>query len=129
MNVVDPYFCVGQRVSDLQHGSDVGGLVEERGHDFPPPYSEPGVGGSGVSGRRMDMDSRSLEAALDEIASEEERDWRSAGPLPLSAREVYSIPQEVQIYFISSDDNVSAPSYPSFLRLVTMEPEPAAVGE
>lgn len=59
-----------------------------------------------------------LVSALDDIASEQAS---LANPLPLNAHEVFTINENVQIYFISNDDNVSAPSYPSFLRVVVTD--------
>jgi hypothetical protein len=59
-----------------------------------------------------------LVSVLDEIASEQ---GAMANPLPIHAHEIFNIPENVQIYFISAEDNVSAPSYPSFLRLVLMD--------
>lgn len=107
-----------ERVSDLQHQDGAGSSrnlppVEERSRDLPPSYDE-------VANDRM-TNYGDLAAALDEIAQEE---GTSPGPLPINAREVFTIPSEVQIYFISADDRVSAPSYPSFLRVVRMDVEP-----
>ncbi|XP_021960959.1 spartin isoform X2 [Folsomia candida] len=102
-----------ERVTDLQHEGNnnnnsatgaSGPVLEPRQPQFPPAYGE-------------------LEAALEEIAAAEmEGGTEGLNPLPVHAKEVYFIPGEVQIYFISAEDNVSAPSYPSFLRLVTLEP-------
>lgn len=61
---------------------------------------------------------RDLVSALDDIAAEQST---LMNPLPLNAHEVFSISQNVQIYYISVDDNVSAPSYPSFLRVVVTD--------
>lgn len=61
---------------------------------------------------------RQLVSALDEIAAEQDS---LTNPLPLNAHEVFTVSQNVQIYYISPDDNVSAPSYPSFLRIVVTD--------
>ncbi|CAL8081356.1 unnamed protein product [Orchesella dallaii] len=68
---------------------------------------------------------RELVTALDDIAAEQAA---MSNPLPLNAHEVYTVPQNVQIYFISPDDNVSAPSYPSFLRVVVTEQSEEELG-
>lgn len=61
---------------------------------------------------------RELVSALDDIAAEQAA---LSNPLPLNAHEVFTVTENVQIYYISSDDNVSAPSYPSFLRIVVTD--------
>ncbi|CAG7725750.1 unnamed protein product [Allacma fusca] len=62
-----------------------------------------------------------LSSVLDEIASSQSI---MPNPLPINAHEILFIENEVQIYFISPDGNVSAPSYPSFLRVVVTNEEP-----
>lgn len=97
-----------ERVSDLQHREQRRGIEEPRNSDLPPAYGDV-------------ANYNDLAAALDEIAEDCGTSSAAANPLPMNAREVFSIPEDVQIYFISAQDNVSAPSYPSFLRLVQIE--------
>ncbi len=117
-----------ERVSDLQHqtqttnGGSGGPLEEPRSPNMPPSYGD--VMAMSISSTSTSTSTSTgygpLAAALDEIMQDDTQG--TARPLlPLNARELYSIPGEVQIYFISSQDNVSAPSYPSWLRLVQLE--------
>ena len=44
-------------------------------------------------------------------------------PSLANGSEVFAIPNNIQIYYIDhSDQNVDAPSYPSFLRIVVLNP-------
>jgi hypothetical protein len=42
--------------------------------------------------------------------------------LPLNGQEIFRIDENVQIYFIGKDDEVSAPTSPTFLRVVVVNP-------
>jgi spartin len=81
---------------------------------IPPAYDSLPSTTESQSGRNAYS---TLNESLDEIAAEEEA---MQNPLPLNAQEVFSITENVQIYFISKDDNVSAPTYPTFLRVVVI---------
>jgi len=111
-----------ERLSDLQGNTFANASQEylqgpsathQRPQDLPPAYCEAATMSSPVMSPY-----NNLSSVLDEIANQE---GASANPLPINAHEIFSIPENVQIYFISAEDNVSAPTYPSFLRLVVME--------
>ena len=127
-----------ERISDLQHSPSspsyldgpegTQSLTTNFAYRRPPAYSEsdPSSGpASMVSGPTSGHSLASpnggasmystLASALDEIATSQSM---MPNPLPINAHEVFFIENEVQIYYIAPDGNVSAPSYPSFLRVV-----------
>jgi len=96
-----------ERVADLQNSTENSAYL--RG-----PTVEP----SGLPSYAEACPYTNLSSALDEIAQEQAS---LPNPLPLNGTEVFTIANsQVQIYFIS-ESFVSAPSSPSFLRVVSIQ--------
>lgn len=127
-----------ERVSDIQHTPSTEAYLQG---PASPPVALPRQSGSGTT---AEGGATRCPPAYDSLPSNHESQTRSAGtnsaystlnsnldeialeeaalrnPLPLNAHEVFSIKENVQIYFISKDDNVSAPTYPTYLRVVVI---------
>ncbi|XP_078684267.1 spartin-like [Branchiostoma floridae x Branchiostoma belcheri] len=83
-------------------------------NDLPPAYSE--VVPRGHISAGSTADERDFISLGDSILSEEEASRRSS--VFTDADELLCIPDGVQIFYVSPDGSVSAPSYPGPLRIV-----------